>query len=485
MPACSAFGLETTPGGHLGCPVGIVSPRVARRVGAGAFVQRIEKSIVSLMSIIPLASAVGSLADGLAAGEIHASTRERSHHPLATLRRGGRAMLRIPLETHPALAAPAWVDVDLTAVAHNVRACRSLLAPECRLVAVVKANAYGHGMVRIARTALRSGAHELAVANVHEGAQLRQAGFTAPIQIAGPLAPSEAGLAVQHGLLPSVGCGELAAALAAATRRYLPVQIEVDTGMSRHGVPVQQLGALLQQIHARGRLTIAGVYTHFASTGTSADDLAAMRAQLATFTQAVDAVRALRGVRRHACNTLGALALPAAHLDAVRIGGGLYGFDPFRGSGSAAAAAGAPIALRPALALKARLVGLRTVPAGTPVGYGGTFVTARPSRLGLLPLGYADGLPRELWNGAPVLVRGVRAPIVGVVSMNQTVVDATDVPGAMLGDEVVLLGAQGADRLWPEDRVGPGGSAYEVTTLLRSALPRRFLGGDEAAAVQR
>jgi alanine racemase len=386
-------------------------------------------------------------------------------------------MLRIPLETHPALAAPAWVDVDLTAVAHNVRACRSLLAPECRLVAVVKANAYGHGMVRIARTALRSGAHELAVANVHEGAQLRQAGFTAPIQIAGPLAPSEAGLAVQHGLLPSVGCGEVAAALAAATRRYLPVQIEVDTGMSRHGVAPDQLATLVRQIHDRGRLTIAGVYTHFAATGTTAEDLAAMQAQLATFTHVVDAVRALRGVRRHASNTLGALAMPAAHLDAVRIGGGIYGFDPFRSAVTAG-----PVELRPALALKARIVGLRTVPAGTPVGYGGTFVTTRPSRLALLPLGYADGLLRELWNGAPVLVRGVRAPIVGVVSMNQTVVDVTAVAGAMLGDEVVLLGAQGNERLWPEDRIGPGGSAYEVTTLLRSALPRRFLGGDEAAA---
>jgi alanine racemase len=389
-------------------------------------------------------------------------------------------MLRIPLETHPALAAPAWVDVDLTAVAHNVRACRSLLAPECRLVAVVKANAYGHGMVRIARTALRSGAHELAVANVHEGAQLRQAGFTAPIQIAGPLAPSEAGLAVQHGLLPSVAGVELANALAAATRRYLPVQIEVDTGMSRHGVAPDQLATLVRQIHDRGRLTIAGVYTHFAATGTTAEDLAAMQAQLATFTHVVDAVRALRGVRRHASNTLGALAMPAAHLDAVRIGGGIYGFDPFRSAVTAG-----PVELRPALALKARIVGLRTVPAGTPVGYGGTFVTTRPSRLALLPLGYADGLLRELWNGAPVLVRGVRAPIVGVVSMNQTVVDVTAVAGAMLGDEVVLLGAQGSERLWPEARIGPGGSVYEVTTLLRSALPRRFLGGDEAAATLR
>ena len=389
-------------------------------------------------------------------------------------------MLRIPLETHPALAAPAWVDVDLTAVAHNVRACRSLLAPEARLVAVVKANAYGHGMVRLARTALQHGADELAVANVHEGAQLRAAGCTAPILIAGPTAPSEAALVVQHGLVASLGGAEIARALAAATRRYLPVHVEVDTGMGRHGVPTAELPAFVQRVHERGRLTIAGVYTHFAATGTGAADREAMLRQLAAFTRAVDGVRALRGVRRHACNTLGALLLPDAHLDAVRLGGALYGFDPFHGSGSPG-----PVALRQALALKARLIGLRTVAAGTPVGYGASFVTTRPSRLGLVPLGYADGLPRELWNGAPVLVRGRRASIVGVVSMNQLVVDVTDVAGAMLGDEVVLLGAQGGDVLRAEDRVGPGGSGYEVTTLLRAGLLRRYLGGEAGAESER
>lgn len=389
-------------------------------------------------------------------------------------------MLRIPIEANPALATPAWIDVDLDAIAHNVRACRRLLPAGCRLVAVVKANAYGHGMVRVARTALLHGADELAVANVHEGAQLRAGGCTAPILIAGPTAPSEAGLVVQHGLMPSLGCAELARALAAATRRYLPVHVEIDTGMSRHGVPIAELPAFVQRLHERGRLTIAGVYTHFAATGTGAADRDAMLRQLAAFTRAVDGVRALRGVRRHACNTLGALLLPDAHLDAVRIGGGLYGFDPFHGSASPG-----PVALRPALALKGRLVGLRDVPIGAAVGYGGTFVTTRPSRLGLLPLGYADGLTRELWNGAAVLVRGVRAPIVGVVSMNQTVVDVTCVAGAMLGDEVVLLGAQGAERVRAEERVGPGGSAYEVTTLLRSSLPRRCLGGDDGTAALR
>jgi len=386
-------------------------------------------------------------------------------------------MLRIPLEAHPVLAAPAWIDVDLDAVAHNVRAFRGRLPRACRLLAVVKANAYGHGMVRVARTALQHGADELAVANVQEGAVLREAGVTQPILIAGPVAPGEAGLCVQHGLLPSVANHELARALAAATRRYLPVHVEVDTGMSRHGVPAGELGSFVQSLVDRGRLSVAGVYTHFAATGTTAADRASMRAQLEVFATALEPVRSLRAVRRHACNTLGTLLLPEAHFDAVRIGGGLYGFDPFRGG-----AVEGPVSLRPALSLRARLVGVRSVPAGTPVGYGSTFVCARPSRLGLLPLGYADGLPRELWNGAPVLVRGVRTTIAGVVSMNQTVVDVTDVRDVRLGDEAVLLGEQGGDRLWVEDRVGFGGSAYEVTTLLRPGLPRRYLGGGGSAA---
>lgn len=382
-------------------------------------------------------------------------------------------MLRIPLEAAPAIAAPAWIDIDLDAIAHNTRAFRRLLPASCRLVAVVKANAYGHGMVRVARTALQHGAHELAVASVQEGAQLRAAGVTQPILVAGPVVPAEASAVVQHGLLPSLGGMELAQALAHATRRYLPVHVEVDTGMARHGVAPRDLSTFVERVMQRGRLTIAGVFTHFAAT--RVDEGESMLRQLAAFAVAVDGVRALRGVRRHACNTLGALVLADAHLDAVRIGGGLYGFDPFHGSGR-----GGPLALRPALALKARLVGLRDVPAGTPVGYGGSFVCAQPSRLGLLPLGYADGLVRERWNGATVLVRGARARVAGVVSMNQTVVDVSAVSGATVGDEVVLLGGQGGERVRAEDLVEPGGSVYEVTTLLRAALPRRYLASSPA-----
>jgi alanine racemase len=379
-------------------------------------------------------------------------------------------MLRIPIEAAPVLAAPAWIDVDLDALAHNVRTFRRLLPPTCSLIAVVKSNAYGHGMVRVARHALQHGANELAVANVHEGACLRDAGIQAPILVAGPVAVTEAAAVVQHALVPSLGGVELAQALARVSRRYLPVHIEVDTGMSRHGVAAAALAPFVDAVARRGRLSIAGVFTHFA--GTNASDLDTMRAQLAAFDAAVDGVRALRGVRRHSCNTLGTLLLPAARCDAVRVGGGLYGFDP------APEASG--VQLRPVLALKARLVGVRDVPAGTPVGYGATFRCARASRLGLVPLGYGDGLVREMWNGSHVLVRGHRAPILGVVSMNQVVVDVTDVDvrsvgDAEHGDEVVLLGSQGAATIRAEERVPAGGSVYEVTTLLRANLPRRYL----------
>ncbi|MEZ6038513.1 MAG: alanine racemase [Planctomycetota bacterium] len=390
----------------------------------------------------------------------------------ATLGRGGKGMLRNPDNRAPR-SASTWVEIDLGAVARNVVALRWALPSGCRLVAVVKSDGYGHGMVRVARTALQAGAQELAVATVDEGAALRESGVTAPILVAGPIAPEQAALIVQHGLVPSLGCHEVAAALARATRRFLPVQIEVDTGMARHGVPAGDLGSFVHSVQDRGKLSIAGVFTHFAGVG--ADDLPAMRRQLAVFLDAVDGVRALRGVRRHACNTLGALLMPDACLDAVRIGGGLYGFDPLAGAGK--------VVLQPALTLKTMIVGLRHAQVGEAVGYGGEFVCQRPTRLALLPTGYGDGLSRELWRGAEVLIRGRRAPIVGAVSMNQIVVDVTELPELVFGEQVVLLGAMGSEEVTADERVPRGGSAYQVTTLLSPRLPRRFLSPrDEAAA---
>jgi len=384
---------------------------------------------------------------------------------IATLPRGGQGMLRIPIEAGIAAGAPAWIEVDLGAVAHNVQEFRRVLPAHCRLFAVVKANAYGHGMQRTAQTALAAGAHGLAVANVHEGEELRAMGIDAPILVAGPLAPEDCVTAVVNDLLPSVANREVAAALVAHARRPLPVHIEVDTGMRRSGVPAAELRDFLRDLRDRPVLQPAGVFTHFAAVST--DEAAEIRRQLAVFTEALASVRDLVAPMRHAANTLAALLVPESHLDAVRLGGALYGFDPLRGHG--------PVQLRPALSLRARIVGLRSVGPGDRVGYGGTFECTRPSRLALLPLGYADGLVRSHWQDAEVLVRERTAKIVGLISMNQTIVDVTDVPHVELGDEVTLLGTQGSRSVTAEQRVPSGGSTYEVTALLRSTLPRRYL----------
>ncbi|MBL9077069.1 MAG: alanine racemase [Planctomycetes bacterium] len=378
-------------------------------------------------------------------------------------------MRRIPIELRAGAGAAAWIEVDLEAVAHNVRAFRSVLPRSCRLIAVVKANAYGHGAVPVARAALAAGASALGVANVREAEALRSAAVTAEILVLGPLDGADARAVVELDLMPGLGSAELARALAERPQprgRAPRVHVEVDTGMRRHGVPADELPAFVRDLQQRGRLALAGVFTHFA--GVEPHELPAMRQQFAAFGRALAAVRDLGAPLRHAANSLATLLLPEARLDAVRIGGGLYGFDPLGGRSD--------LRLAPALALKARVQGLRDAAPGDTVGYGATFVCRRPSRLALLPIGYADGLSRATWQDAEVLLRGRRVRIAGRISMNQTVVDATDVPDAAVGDEVVLLGRQGAELVRAEERVPAGGSVYEVTTLLPAHLPREFVG---------
>jgi alanine racemase len=395
---------------------------------------------------------------------------------------GGEGMLRIPVKSRASRETSAWVEVDLGAIADNVRTLRASLPAATRFLAVVKSDGYGHGMLRVARTALQAGADELVVASLQEGAVLRAAGVKAPILIAGPFGADEAPEVIQHGLVASLGCLDVAQALARATRRYLPVQIEVDTGMTRHGVAPSELAAFVSSIEARGRLAIAGVFTHFAGLG--AADRDEMSRQLETFTQAIGGVQSLGGVRRHVCNTLGVMMMPEACMDAVRVGGGLYGFDPRRKSdgridsavGGILASSGsmAGVSLRQALSLKARVVGLRNAEVGDRIGYGGTFICQRATKLALLPIGYGDGLSRESWRDAEVLIRGRRARIVGAISMNQTVVDVTDLPEIVFGEEAVLLGQMGDEQIWAEERAASGTSAYEVTSLLQARLPRVF-----------
>ena len=371
-------------------------------------------------------------------------------------------MLRIRTTNAPAVAgARLWAEIDLDAVRHNVALMRARLRTDCDIVAVVKADGYGHGAVQIARTVTAAGITALAVANAEEGIELREAGITTRILVVGPSLPSDVDAILRHRLEPSVADPELAAALQARATGPVDIQVEVDTGMSRHGVPAGSAAAFVRGLRVHPHLRVAGIYTHFA--GLDAAARPSLMLQLLVFRAALQQLGEDRP-KVHACNTLATCLLPEAHFDAVRLGGGLYGFDP-----------GAPVqGLRPALALKTVVVGVRGVSAGETVGYGASWRAAKATSLALLPCGYADGLARANWNHAEVLVRGRRARVVGHVSMNQMVLDIGAVDGVALGDEVVLLGAQGTERVRPEDRVLPGGSAYEITSLLRSDLPRLY-----------
>ncbi len=380
-------------------------------------------------------------------------------------------MLRRRLQPRVGARARCWIEVDLAAVAHNVRAWLGALRPGSSLTAVVKSDAYGHGMVDVARTALAAGASRLAVACAAEGVALRKAGFTCPVLVVGPSLVSDAATLVAHDLLPAVADHQLAAALA-QERPGTAVQVEVDTGMSRHGIGVAEAVAFVDDLQRRHGLRVSSLYTHFSAMGPH--EVEAVHAQWLRFRGVLELLRRTGTVvEHHACNSLGAYLLPEAHGASVRVGGGLHGL--------VAQEIRASLGLRRTLALKTTVVALRHVPAGTPVGYGSMHVCRRDSTLALLPCGYADGLHRANWSGGDVLVRGQRVPVVGLVSMNQVVVDVTGLEGVAVGDEVVLIGAQDGAVLEAEERCRHGASPYEICTALHPALPR-FLAGNPRTA---
>ncbi|GAB4138572.1 MAG: hypothetical protein Fur0037_04360 [Planctomycetota bacterium] len=367
-----------------------------------------------------------------------------------------------------AAGAAAWVEIDLAALRGNVKALSRHLPSSCSITAVVKANAYGHGAVAVSRAALAAGARRLAVGTAEEGAELREAGISAPILIIGPSLPSQVETILAHGLTPTVADRALARALSERARAEVPVHVEVDTGMRRHGIAAAEAVSFCREVAGDRKLRFEGLYTHFAPRKKA--DVDGMREQLAVFAPILRDLEAL-GLRPevHACNTLASLVLPEASFDSVRIGGGIYGLDPLAGSG--------PVRLLPVLSLKCRVAGLRDACRGDRVGYGGTFVCTRPTRLALLPVGYSDGISRAHWAGAEVLVRGRRVPIVGLISMNQTIADVTDVDGVSIGDEVVLIGEQGRLAIRAEERVVGTGSVYEITTQIARTMPRIARGG--------
>jgi len=369
-----------------------------------------------------------------------------------------------------------WSEVDLDAIRANVAALRELAAP-AQMLAVVKANGYGHGAIPVARAALDAGAHWLGVARVDEGVQLRADGIDAPIMLLSEPHPRDCARVVAHTLTPvvytEVGLDALAKAVVdTGVASPLPVHLKVDTGMHRVGCAPEDASRLARLIASRDELELAGVCTHLAVA--DEPDNPYTGEQLARFDAVLTALdgAGLRPPLAHVANSAGLLGSARARYDLVRIGIACYGLPP-----SPALAGPSLPALRPALALKARITMVKELAPGARVSYGLRGEAGPAGRVATVAAGYADGVPRNLGlAGGAVLVDGQRRPILGIVTMDQLLVDLGDSEAAV-DDEVVLLGHQGDDEItateWGELL---GTISYEIVTGIGARVPRTYTG---------
>lgn len=373
-------------------------------------------------------------------------------------------------------ARPNWAEVSLGALRRNYRALRKLAGPEVEICAVVKADAYGHGSRECARALQAEGARWFGVTSTAGGLHLRHSGISGRILLMTGFWQGDEPEVIHNQLVPAVWeswhLERLQQAAAKAERRHVPVHLKVDTGMGRLGASLGELPAMLTQLRAADRLVLEGVFTHLASAEVVGAADAAK--QLAGFEQAIALVRreGLAPKYFHAANSAAMVSLPQARKNLVRPGIALYGYyPPFSGDESIQ-----PPQVEPVLSWKTRVISLREHAAGSTLGYNGIFVTSRPSRIAVLPVGYADGLSRRLSSRGQVIVRGACAPMVGRISMDVTLVDVTDVPGVQIGDEVVLIGASGSLRITAWDHAQAADTIpYEVLCNIAKRVPRKYV----------
>ena len=369
------------------------------------------------------------------------------------------------------MSAPArwaWAEINDRAIERNVRVLIDRVAPSA-LWAVVKADGYGHGAVTAARAALRGGAEGLCVALVQEGVELRRAGIDAPILLLSEQPPEQAATLVEHRLTPTVYSVRGVDALVDAGPDGLPVHVKIDTGMQRVGAHVDDATSIIEAVAAASpQLRLAGVFTHLAIADDDADPALRFTAdQLDRFDLVLATLGGVGDVAIHAANSAGGLAHAAARRSLVRAGIAIYGISPGEGVDDLVAE------LRPAMSLRARVSFVKRVRAGTAISYGLRHTFERDTNVATVPIGYADGVPRRLGlTGGEVLIGGRRRPMVGVVTMDQLMVDigADDIE---IGDEVVLIGEQGDERIRAEDwaaRLDTIG--YEVVCGVSARVPR-------------
>lgn len=367
-----------------------------------------------------------------------------------------------------------YVEVDLAAIAHNARTLKKHIGSSVALTAVVKANAYGHGAVEVAQTALRHGATRLAVARVNEGAQLRAAGLAAPILILGYTPPGEIPAAVEHDLTLTVTelpVAELISAQAHVRGRLAAVHVKVDTGMGRFGLLPEEVVPFVKQLSALPGLNVEGLFSHFATA--DAVDKSYTLQQFRVFQSVLEALQKAGHTipLRHIANSAATLELPEMHLDAVRVGIALYGLRPSDD-------VKLTVPLKPALTLRSHVARVRALPAGSSISYGRTFITPHVMPVALIPVGYGDGYHRLMSNRGAVLINGQRAPIVGRVCMDQFVVNVSDLGPVEINDPVVLIGEQGDECISAEEVARWAQTInYEVTTSLLPRATRFYVNG--------
>ena len=368
---------------------------------------------------------------------------------------------------------PTGVEIDLDAIGHNVEVLGRLVAPAA-LMAVVKADAYGHGAVPVAQAALRAGAAALGVALVEEGVELRDAGIDAPIVVLSEPAAVAAPEVVARRLTPAVytesGIDALAKAVANQGADPLGVHLKVDTGMHRVGAPPQRSVALGTRIDACPELVLEGVCTHFAVADVRESGYTERQLEAFRSTRADLAGVGVSWQVTHAANSAGAINFPESRFDLVRLGIAVYGVTPAPGVGT-------DLGLQPALSLRSRVSHIKRVAAGERVSYGLRYELACDATIATVPIGYADGVPRNLGaTGAEVLIRGRRVPIAGTVTMDQLMLDVGDLP-VEVGDVVTLIGRDGDAAVTAEEWADHMGTiGYEIVCGIGPRVPREYRG---------
>lgn len=369
---------------------------------------------------------------------------------------------------------PTWLEISRSAIVNNVHELKRIIGPQRKLMAVVKANAYGHGALDVAPVALDAGADALAVAALSEALELRHGGVDAFILVLGYTPARLARSAIVHDVRLTVCMPDNLAAMnrtAADMDSLLTVHVKVNTGMNRLGVNPEEVIPFLRRARELGNVRVEGLFTHFA-TADETDKRHAL-AQFERFQRLLAELDAagLRPPLVHAANSPATLTLPQTHLDMVRSGIALYGLDPDE------AQTPVPASFRPVLSWKAEVAQVRTLTPGDAVSYGREFIAQALMRAAVIPVGYADGFPRKPLNWGSVLIHGQAAPILGRVCMDQTVVDVTEIERAAgpvrQGDEVVIIGRQGGAEISAEEAARRTGTInYDVTSRILARVPR-------------